>query len=156
MTGWKEIMQMGPGTISQALFYDKTVSDNLRHSHDAEIHDQRADGSTWLLQKTFTLDEGVKGTLRFKFDYKGETSGNANNRVVWAKNSKANDLGAEEHSPTTSWATKSQDNSVGTMEANETIELWTKCNDWQGIFVRNARLYYDNDNLPIAVGMTTS
>jgi hypothetical protein len=132
----------------------KIVSDNLRNSHDAEVHDERADGSTWLLGKTFTLATGIKGILRFKLEAKGEHV-STNNKVIWAKNNKANDLGVEFVPENLTYQANSQDADVGTMAAGETIEVWSKAHDYQGIFFKNCRIYY-NDEECTPETMTTS
>jgi hypothetical protein len=137
-----------------ATNYAKIASANLRNSHDAEIHDERADGSTWLLAKTFTLTRGIVGTLRFTLQAKGETV-HANDKVIWAKNSKANDIGVEFLPNSTDYQANSQDVDVGTMAAGETIEVYTKAHDWQGIFVKECRISYDN-SYEIAVAAPTS
>ena len=122
----------------------KKASANVRNSHDAEIHDERVDGSTWLLQKTFTLSWGIRGTLRVTLRAKGENA-SANNKVIWAKNSKADDLGVEFVPANVNWQTDSQDVNVGTMDAGETIEIYTQTDDWMGIFVDQCRISYDED-----------
>lgn len=132
----------------------KKVSDNLRHSHDAEVHDERADGSTWLLIKTFTLTTGIKGTLRFKAQGKVESAPCTVCKMHWGKNG-AQDLGADFVPNNTSYQADSQDIAVGTIVAGETIEVYTKSNNWQGIFIKECRLYYDDDDTG-AVGCTTS
>lgn len=132
----------------------KKATDTLRNSHDAEIHDERVDGSTWLKQKTFTLDYAIKGTLRFKLQAKGENA-SVNNKVIWAKNSKASDLGVEFVPANVNYQADSQDVDVGTMEAGETIEIWTQTDDWLGIFVKECRIYYDDDSFG-AVEMTNT
>jgi hypothetical protein len=134
--------------------YAKIASANLRNSHDAEVHDERADGSTWLLAKTFTLTNGIKGTLRLTCRAKGETV-DVNNKFIWAKNSKADDLGVEFVPANTSYQQDSQDVDVGTMAAGETIEIYTKAHDWQGVFIDQARISYDN-SYEIAVVAPTS
>ena len=132
----------------------KIASDDLRNSHDAEIHDESADGTTWKLQKTFTLDYAIKGTLRFKLQAKGENA-SVNNKVIWAKNSKANDLGVEFVPANVNYQADNQDVDVGVMAAGETIEIWTQTDDWNGIFVKECRIYYTDDVLG-AVGMTNT
>ena len=132
----------------------KIASDDLRNSHDAEIHDERVDGSTWLLQKTFTLDYAIKGTLRFKLQAKGENA-SVNNKVIWAKNSKAADLGVEFVPANVNYQADSQDVDVGVMAKGETIEIWTQTDDWVGIYVKECRIYYADGSLG-AVGMTNS
>jgi hypothetical protein len=124
----------------------KKVSDNLRHSGDTEQHDERADGSTWRLDKTFTLATGIKGTLRFKAQGKVESAPCAINMMHWGKNGSAN-LGADFVPNNTSYQADSQDIDVGTMVAGETIEVYTKSHDWQGIFIKECRIYYDDDDL---------
>lgn len=139
---------IGPG------YQAKKASANLRNSHDAEVHDERADGSTWVLAKTFTLTNGISGTLRFTCRAKGENV-HVDNKFIWAKNSKAADLGVEYKPENTAWQQDSQDVSVGVMEIGETIEIYTKCNNWTGVFIDQARISYDDDDSG-AVGMTNS
>jgi hypothetical protein len=55
------------GTVSESAIIKK-ASDNLRNSHDAEINDQT--GASYVKQKTMTFTNGIKGTLRVKFDLK--------------------------------------------------------------------------------------
>lgn len=120
----------------------KLVSDNLRHSIDGE---GIPNNHTYALQETMTFTNGIKGTLRVKFDINNHTSNNVWGRIY--KNGVA--LGAEQ-TTAGGYTTKSEDIDVGTLAPGDTLELWCR-SDTDYYKYKNFRVYYDNE---VAVART--
>ncbi len=116
----------------------KVASNNIRNSHDAEIIQGTPGYPTYIKFKTITLTKGLRGTARFLFDIRAETSGKC-----WAqiyRNGVA--LGSVQSETTYSYVTKSQD-ITQEWGAGDTCELW--CNGaFSRAFARNFRIAYDD------------
>lgn len=123
----------------------KSVSDTLRHSSDAIVTETL---TTWSIQKTFTFTNGIKGTLRMKFQHQGNTT-NATARIM--KNNGATLLGAEKTAASAgAYGLQAQDIDVGTIEPGGTIELWGRKYS-SNTLLKEFRIYYDSD---VAVAVT--
>lgn len=129
--------------------FKKGVSDNLRNSHDTE----RTHGSSsWNQQSIITFTNGYIGNARVKFDLRTSFAGYDGFGKIY-KNGIP--LGTEQVEPSASYNTKSEDLALN-MNAGDTLELWIRSEGGGvNIYVRNFRLYYDNDPT-IAVVVTTS
>jgi hypothetical protein len=120
----------------------KIVSDNLRNSHDAEVSGQT--GAVYVKQKTMTFTNGVKGTLRIKFDRKVN---NATYFIYGAVYKNGVLIGTPDGGNDTAYTNFSEDIDVGTIAAGETLELWLKAEHVSSIgYLQNFRCYYDDDS----------
>lgn len=132
----------GPGGLPAQCF-DKAVSDNLRHSHDAET--TTTDHVAYVKVKTITFTRGIKGILRVKFHLgTNNASYLAYGRIY--KNGVA--LGTAQSTLTVYTPSPelfSEDLDVGTIAVGETLELWAKATDGYESRTSNFRVYYDND-----------
>ncbi len=119
----------------------KKTSDNLRLSDDAEIWDWCS--TSWGKRKTITFPNGIKGTLRVKFDMM--TS--ADNPLSWGRVYKNGiPIGAiQQNTIDDTWETFSEDIDFGILNPSGTIELWGKGNAGACVAFRNFRIYYDDD-----------
>jgi|GEM_PF-3663435 len=119
----------------------KKPSDNLRRSNDTEIWDWCS--TSWGKRKTITFSNGIKGTLRVKFDML--TS--ADNPLGWGRVYKNGvPIGTtQQNTIDDTWETFSEDIDFGTLDPGDTIELWGKGNAGGCVAFRNFRIYYDND-----------
>jgi hypothetical protein len=116
----------------------KSVSDNLRNSHDAEV-DTSTTGASYVKVKTMTFTDGIKGTLRVKFALKKAGGYTGYGRVY--KNGVA--IGAAK-TGTDAWETESEDIDVGTIAPGETLELWGKAEHANAhVYLKEFRTYYD-------------
>lgn len=129
---------------------EKQVSDNIRNSNDPEVY---AESGAWLLKKTFTLTEGIKGNIKIDFDMKGNSTGR-NTHCILTKNGNlpgtGYDLGVQQDlAGIIAYETKTQDIEVDINEGG-TIDLWGKYGTGSGatrVYMRNFRLKYDNIEL---------
>jgi len=115
----------------------KEPSDTLRYSDDAQVTSYAA---TYEKKKTITLDKGVKGRLRVKFDLRRFEAGGVPIGRVY-KNGVP--MGAEQYGDG-AWATFVEDIDVGFMLPGETLELWLKQGGGCDSTARNFRVHYDD------------
>lgn len=134
-----------------AHMYPKVVSDNLRHSHDAQLN--KNNEAEYILMKTYTFAKGISGTLRVKFDLQETHYYDEDPELAYGKIYKNGEPIGTEQSCYSDWTTFSEDIDFGSLGPNDTIELWGKCLEsaTRWVKVRNFRIYYDNDTKPIAV-----
>ena len=125
----------------------KIASENLRNSHDAQI----STGSLLYTKlKTITLNQKLTGAFRIKFDIKHNTVG-----LVYGKIYKnGSPYGTEQSTSSDTYVTKSED-FTDSLPSGTTLELWGKIDGINNCFVRNFRLYYDNEDLT-TVSITNS
>ena len=129
--------------------FAKKVSDTLRHSHDAEVSGAY---QSYEKVKTITFPDGIKGTLRFKWDMHCDSIFYCFGKIY--KNGVA--IGTQKGVDGGAWETVIDDIDVGTVAAGETFELWLyQANVDHDGFGKNFRIYYDNDD-PIAVDSSNS
>ena len=129
---------------------DKVASDDLRHSHDAEITGITSE--TLIIQKTETFTNGIKGTLRIKFDIAGGIA--AGHRAMGRIYKNGVAQGAIQYATGTInvYVTKSQDIDVGAVEAGEVLQLYVGTEDAAYTCkIKNFRFYYTNDTFAPAV-----
>lgn len=136
--------------VAKNHLYEKIASDTLRHSIDATLQEN---GTTYVKKKTLTFTNGIKGTIRIKFDLKDGSD------VAWgiltqngATPGGAGDLGVAQDGTTTSYVTQSQDIAVD-IPAGETIDLWLKTAAGSA-FTENLRFYYNNATAVVLVAAT--
>lgn len=117
----------------------KIASDVLRHSYDAEQFNQVG---AYTERKRITFTNGIKGTLRIKFDIKSWAATSTTYAKIY-KNGVA--LGSEQTEAGGAYATKTEDIDVGVLLPTEYLTLHMYSADGvTGAYVTNLRIYYDN------------
>jgi hypothetical protein len=116
----------------------KIISNNLRHSHDAEVTENSA--GSWIKHKSFTFAQGLSGDIRVKVDVKGQSGLG----VAKLLHNGITLLGsARQPNSCAVYLTTTEDLNNLNIEKGDTIELWLKdmgCNT----YAENFRIYYDN------------
>ena len=140
--GMVDVIDVGVIDAEQGL---KVASDDLQHSIDAI---DTVTVAVYEKQKTLTFTNGIKGTIRIKFNIYNPSgywthAFLTKNGVVPGGGS---DLGVEQSTQHTSGEVKSQDIAVD-LVAGETIDLWvhTQYDPGEDGAVKELRFYYSEE-----------
>ena len=135
------ILEVG-NIFSDVYSFRITASNNVRNSHDAEIHFYWQTSGTFVKRKTIKLTAGLgTGTVRCSWDMKATVSGGVCYSKIY-KNGVA--VGTQKTTTSGSWVNFTDDiNSA--CNPGDTIELWAYQNggNGDGGDLRNFRLMYD-------------
>lgn len=139
-----EIVEQG---AVDTMILEKVASANIRHSHDAEAHDEATGGAgNYVLLKTITFPKGLKGILTISFSMSGGSAGVETiariykNGIPW---------GTPQTAPSDSYVLKSED--IGCdLAPGDTLELkggFSGSANW--CYVKEFRVKYDNADIGV-------
>lgn len=131
----------------------KIVSDDLRHSIDAEAVGTTGQ-STYELMKELTITNGIKGVLRVKYDMKKNWVTYIGYGQIFVNNVAVGSVKEITGGGSDAYVTQSEDIDFGLLTAGDKIQLKTKVSQESTIcYVENLRFYYA-DNTLVAVAVT--
>lgn len=146
--------ELDNGILGLPALYEKIASANKRHGESDNSDEHQVIETGYHTIATFTITNGIKGTLRFKMDLKSDsTTHTLYGR--WYANDVA--IGTEQSgSVDDTYQSKSEDIAID-LAAGQTLKCKVNTDNVAAFplsYVRNMNVSYDNKTAIIAVGVT--